>query len=220
MSTPATDQYFPGLEGVIACETSICSLEGRGEGGLAFRGYSIEDLAESVSYMEAAYLLLHGELPNSGQLISFESRIKSARPVPEALIQLLHAIPPSVHPMDVLRTSVSVLAHYDPDNGAVSTDHAANVRKAERLIAQMATAVAYRERIERNQPLVPPRDDLDHAANFLNMINGGEPVLLLRELARLGGRCVQVECGAVPPVDLIDWPEGFHRTDIGWRALG
>ncbi len=175
MSTPATDQYFPGLEGVIACETSICSLEGRGEGGLAFRGYSIEDLAESVSYMEAAYLLLHGELPNSGQLISFESRIKSARPVPEALIQLLHAIPPSVHPMDVLRTSVSVLAHYDPDNGAVSTDHAANVRKAERLIAQMATAVAYRERIERNQPLVPPRDDLDHAANFLNMINGGEP---------------------------------------------
>ena len=114
MSTPATDQYFPGLEGVIACETSICSLEGRGDGGLAFRGYSIEDLAESVSYMETAYLLLHGELPNTGQLTAFDERIRAARQVPEALTQLLHAIPKTVHPMDVLRTSVSVLAHYQP----------------------------------------------------------------------------------------------------------
>ena len=175
MSTPATDQYFPGLEGVIACETSICSLEGRGDGGLAFRGYSIEDLAESVSYMETAYLLLHGELPNTGQLTAFDERIRAARQVPEALTQLLHAIPKTVHPMDVLRTSVSVLAHYDPDNSSSSTDHAANIRKAERLIAQIATAVAFRERIERNLPIVPPRHDLDHSANFLHMINGSVP---------------------------------------------
>jgi citrate synthase len=176
MSTPEIDQYHPGLEGVIANETSISSLEGReADGGLAYRGYSIEDLAESVSYMEAAYLLLHGELPNPGQLASFEARIRSVRPIPEALINLLHSIPPAVHPMDVLRTSVSVLAHYDPDNHSSPTDHAANVRKAERLIGQMATAVAYRERIERNQYLIPPRDDLDHAANFLYMINGKEP---------------------------------------------
>jgi citrate synthase len=181
MSTSAVEQYHPGLEGVIANETSISSLEGRtGDGGLAYRGYAIEDLAENVTYLEAAYLLLHGDLPNVGQLASFEARLRAARPIPEALINLLHSIPPAVHPMDVLRTSVSVLAHYDPENYAAPTDHAANVRKAERLIAQMATAVAYRERIERNQHILPPRDDLDHAANFLYMINGQVPTEVKR----------------------------------------
>ncbi len=68
--------------------------------------------------------------------------------------------------MDVLRSSVSVLAHFDPDVNAPPTNHAANVRKAERMVAQMATAVAYRERIVNEMPVIPPRDDLDHAANF------------------------------------------------------
>src|SRR5262249_17419919 len=61
------------------------------------------------------------------------------------------------------------------------TDHAANVRKAERLVAQMATAVAYRDRVARGLPIVPPRDDLDHAANFLNMVNGKAPSETMRK---------------------------------------
>src|SRR3982750_1020892 len=69
MSTAAVDQYYPGLEGVIACESAICNLEGKqGAGGLEYRGYSIEDLAGAVSYEETAYLLLHGDLPTHGQL--------------------------------------------------------------------------------------------------------------------------------------------------------
>ena len=83
--------------------------------------------------------------------------------------------------MDVLRSSVSVLAHFDPDVDAPPTDHAANVRKAERLVAQMATAVAFRERIASGLPVIPPRDDLDHAANFLNMVNGKVPSPTMRE---------------------------------------
>ena len=83
--------------------------------------------------------------------------------------------------MDVLRSSVSVLAHFDPDVNAPPTDHAANVRKSERLVAQMATAIAYRERIARGLPVVPPRDDLDHAANFLNMVNGKVPSKTMRD---------------------------------------
>ena len=83
--------------------------------------------------------------------------------------------------MDVLRSSVSVLAHFDPDNNAPPTDHAANVRKAERLIAQMATAVAFRERIVKGLPVIEPRADLDHAANFLNMVNGKVPSPTMRE---------------------------------------
>ncbi len=83
--------------------------------------------------------------------------------------------------MDVLRSSVSVLSHFDPDVNAPPTDHAANVRKAERMIAQMATAVAYRRRISQGLPLVPPRDDLDHAANFLYMVSGKVPSESMRE---------------------------------------
>jgi citrate synthase len=178
----AVDQYYPGLEGVIASETAISNVEGReGAGGLEYRGYGIEELAESVSYLETAYLLLHGELPTVTQLADFTVRIDAARDIPESLIALLHRIPRNVHPMDVLRTSVSVLAHYDPDLAALETDHAANVRKAERLIAQMATAVAYRERIERGEEILPPRGDLDHSANFLYMVNGEAPSQSIRD---------------------------------------
>ena len=83
--------------------------------------------------------------------------------------------------MDVLRTSVSVLAHFDPEVNAPPTDHAANVRKAERMLAQMPTAVAYRERIAGGKDLIRPRPDLDYSANFLNMVNGQVPSPTMRE---------------------------------------
>lgn len=181
MTTANTDSYHPGLEGVIASETAICNVEGReGQGGLEYRGYSIEELAESASYLDTAYLLLYGELPSTKERDAFDRRIKQARSIPDSLIELLHKIPAGVHPMDVLRTSVSVCAHYDPDSHAPATDHAANLRKAERLIGQMGTAVAYRERIERGLPLLPPRDDLDHCANFLYMTTGKTPSETMR----------------------------------------
>lgn len=176
MSLPTDDVYREGLEGVIANETAIANLEGReGSGGLEYRGYRIEDLAGAVSYEETAFLLLHGDLPTGPQLREFDARLRAARGLPEPLIALFGAIPARVHPMDVLRTAVSVLAHFDPDVNAAPTDHAANVRKAERLVATMPTAVAYRERIVNGLPPIPPRVDLDHAANFLNMVNGRVP---------------------------------------------
>ncbi len=182
MSGTGLDEYHPGLEGVIANETAIANIEGTdGAGGLEYRGYRIEELAGRVSYEETAFLLLHGDLPNPGQLAEFDRRLKAARAIPEALLNLFKQIPPHVHPMDVLRTSVSVLAHFDPDVDAAPTDHAANVRKAERLTAQMATAVAYRERVRKGLPLVAPRDDLDHAANFLSMVSGKAQSETMRE---------------------------------------
>jgi citrate synthase len=123
---------------------------------------------------------LHGELPNRAQLREFDARLRQARPIPQALIELYHRVPKSIHPMDVLRSSVSVLAHFDPDVDARPTDHAANVRKAERMIAQMATAVAARRRISQGLPLVAPRDDLDHAANFLYMVHDKVPSEAMR----------------------------------------
>ena len=175
------DQYYPGLEGVIANESAIANLEGsEGAGGLEYRGYRIEDLAGAVSYEETAFLLLHGDLPSAAQLAEFDARLRAARALPEPLIALFRQIPGSVHPMDVLRTSVSVLSHFDPEVNAPPTDHAANVRKAERMIARMPTAVAYRARISDGLEIVPVRDDLDHAANFLNMVNGAVPSEAMR----------------------------------------
>jgi 2-methylcitrate synthase/citrate synthase II len=182
MSGVSAGEYRPGLEGVIASETAIANIEGRdGAGGLEYRGYRIEDLAGHVSYEETAFLLLHGDLPNGDQLREFDARLRQSRPIPEPLIALYRQIPRHVHPMEVLRSSVSVLAHFDPDVDAPPTDHAANVRKAERMIAQMATAIAYRQRISHGLPLVPPRNDLDHAANFLNMVNEKVPSPAMRE---------------------------------------
>ena len=79
MSTAADqDQYYPGLEGVIANESAIANLEGKeGSGGLEYRGYRIEDLATVVSYEETAFLLLHGDLPTRGQLAEFDARLRA-----------------------------------------------------------------------------------------------------------------------------------------------
>ena len=182
MSTESTDQYFPGLEGVISNETAIANLEGlQGDGGLEFRGYRIEDLAGKVSYEETAFLLLHGDLPNSAQLGEFDARLRASREIPRALVDLLGQIPKSIHPMDAIRTSVSVLSHFDPEVNAPPSNHAANVRKAERMIAQMSTAVAARARIQKGLAPVAPRADLDHAANFLNMVNDQVPSPVMRE---------------------------------------
>ena len=182
MSTASVDQYFPGLEGVIASETAIANIEGKqGDGGLEYRGYAIEDLAGKVSYEETAFLLLHGDLPGRARLDEFRARLHSMRSIPGPLLDLLRAIPKSIHPMDALRSAASVLGHFDPDVNAPPTDHAANVRKAERMVAQFPTAIAARERITQGLDPLSPREDLDHPANFLYMVHGEVPTETSRQ---------------------------------------
>ena len=85
MSHASEDQYSPGLEGVIANETAIANVEGKeGAGGLEYRGYRIEDLADAVSYEETAFLLLHGDLPTAGQLREFDARLRAIARDPRA----------------------------------------------------------------------------------------------------------------------------------------
>src|SRR5690242_604977 len=106
-----TEIYSPGLEGVIAGETAISTVVD----GLRYRGYAVTELAEKATFDEVAYLLLHGELPSVQQLADFQKRVAAARCLPGPLINLLGAVPPSAPSMDVLRSAVSVLAHFDPD---------------------------------------------------------------------------------------------------------
>ena len=158
--------YSPGLEGIVAGETAVSTIEG----GLRYRGYPVGELVERAGFDEVAFLLLHGELPNRFQLASFQRRLAAARSLPHPLLDLLRVLPPAVHPMDVLRTSVSTLAHYDPE---VEDSHReANLRKAERLLAQVPVAVAAHYRLSRGMEAVPARADLGDAANFLWMLRG------------------------------------------------
>jgi citrate synthase len=156
------------LEGVVAGETAISTVEG----GLRYRGYPVTELAEKCSFDEVAYLLLHGELPTASQLKEFNSRVAAARKVPPSLTELFKSIPPTAPSMDVLRSAVSVISHFDPDVN--DNSHAANVRKAERLLGQIPVAITQAYNTARKAPLVAPRSDLSHAANFLYMLNGKE----------------------------------------------
>src|SRR5436309_12617532 len=164
MST--SEIYSPGLEGVIAGETAVSTVEG----GLRYRGYPVPQLAEQCSFDEVAYLLLYGELPTQKQLADFLARVAAARRLPTPLKELFPALPKWTSPMDALRTSVSILSHFDQDDGDNSTE--ANLRKAERLYAQIPLAVAEQFRASKGQPQVLARPDLSHAANFLYILRG------------------------------------------------
>lgn len=166
MSAP--EIYSPGLEGVIAGETAISTITG----GLRYRGYPVTELAEKATFDEVAHLLLCGELPTTSRLVDSQKRLADARRMPDPLRDLLNALPKQTTPMDVVRTGVSILAHYDPDVNDNST--AANLRKAERLLAQIPLVVAAFHRVSKGQQPVGPRADLAHAANFLYMLRGNE----------------------------------------------
>ncbi len=167
-ATTPTGSYSPGLEGVIAGETAICTVDE----GLKYRGYSVGDLAEHCEFEEVAYLLIHGELPTIKELKDFKDRVAVARRLPPPLRQLLQALPKWTAPLDALRTSVSVLAHYDQETGDSSRE--ANLRKAERLLAQIPVAIADHYRFSKGLQPVLARPDLGHSANFLWMIRDAE----------------------------------------------
>ena len=163
-----TEIYSPGLEGVVAGETAISTIAE----GLRYRGYPVGELVEKASFDEVAHLLLHGDLPTRARFDDFRRRLEAARALPQPLIDLLRALPRTVVPMDAVRTAVSVLSHYDPE--ADDNSHAANVRKAERLLAQIPLAVAAQHRLSKGHEPVAPRPGLGTAANFLYLLSGAE----------------------------------------------
>lgn len=161
-----------GLEGVVAGETAICALRVE-EGRLLYRGYDVHELAEGAAFEEVAYLVLFGRLPTRAELGSFDAELKSHRALPAGVTDSFALLPSDAVPMDALRAAVSTLALHDPDQGDDSRH--ANLRKATRLLARMATAVAALHRLSRGLDVVAPDPGLDHAANFLYMLRGERP---------------------------------------------
>jgi len=169
MSTEPTEPYYPGLDGVIAGETSVSTIEG----GLSYYGYPIEELAGSTSFVETAYLLLHGELPTEEELADFKAILVESAEVPPELFDFMKAIPLHVGGMDVLRTGISALAHFDPQLD--DDTPAGNIAKATRLLAQIPMLIAARHRFQQGLSLVEPDPEASFAGNVLRMIKGRDP---------------------------------------------
>jgi citrate synthase len=172
MSSVTTNLAPKGLEGIVATNSSICYIDGD-LGVLAYRGIDIHELADHSTFEETCYLLWFGRLPSASELTDFRRRLAQERHLDPALIDFLRAAPRQALPMDVLRTVVSALSFYDPDNA--KNDHDANISKAIRLTSQIATIVAAYDRIRKGKNLVPADPSLSHAANLLLQLNGTKP---------------------------------------------
>ncbi len=161
-----------GLEGVVAANSGICWIDGEA-GVLSYRGIDIHELADHSTFEETTYLLWNGILPNALELREFQSQLALARSLDQRMIDMLRSFPIAATPMEVLRTSVSALSFYDADEK--DNSHDANVRKSYNLTAQIAMLVAIYDRLRKGLEVVPPDRSLNHAANFLWMLNGVMP---------------------------------------------
>ena len=165
------ESWKAGLEDVIAGRSAICRVDGQA-GRLYYRGYEVADLVEHRRFEDVTHLLWFGELPAEGEAGRFDANLRAARGLPVPVARLLHDLPRDCHPLDALRTAVSLAAAFDPDRRADDPD--ANVRKAFRLLALVPETVAAWQRIRTGRPLVPSRPDLGHAAYFLWLLEGRE----------------------------------------------
>ena len=161
-----------GLEGIVAAATAISYIDGM-NGRLFYRGIDINTLAEHSTFEETTALLWYGKLPTRSQIDSFAHKFYDNRQIPNEILALLMALPKKTAPMEVLRTAVSALSSYDPDDLDNSLE--ANVHKSTRLTASMPTIVAAWDRIRNGQWPILPSSSLGHAANFLYMLTGKPP---------------------------------------------
>jgi len=173
-----TTDIKKGLAGVVADVTSISKVDPE-INSLVYRGYPVQELAATQPFEAVAYLLWNGELPTDEQLAELRAMERANRALSPAVKSLIDAMPLDAHPMDEVRTVVSLIGAIDTagiDNvlDAAGTP-AENLDRSIRLFAVLPAVVAYGQRRRHGDELIEPRDDLDYAANFLWMTFGEEP---------------------------------------------
>jgi 2-methylcitrate synthase len=161
------------LSGVIAGNTSLCSV-GKSGNDLHYRGYDISDLAGAAEFEEVAYLLIHGSLPTGPQLAAYKSKLSALRGLPETLKRVLREIPASAHPMDVLRTTVSLLGIIHPEKEDHNLAGAKDI--ADKLLACFGSALLYWYHFSHNGRIIEVETDDDSiGAHFLHLLHGKKP---------------------------------------------
>ena len=172
----AASKKTGGLAGVTAGQTHLCTV-GKEGAGLTYRGYDIYDLADNASFEEVAFLLLYGHLPNQDELDAYIGTIKANRGLPDALKTVLEMVPADAHPMDVLRTGVSVLGNIEPEG-----DFANQNKVADRLLACLPSMLLYWHRFHTDEVRIDTSTDDDSiAGHFLHMLHDKPPKELHRK---------------------------------------
>lgn len=160
--------YDPAFMNTASCRSSITFIDG-GKGILRHRGYSIEQLAEKCSYLEVAYLLIHGELPSADQLRTFSTTIATHSSVPQAMQGLVSAVPREAHPMGMLVASMGALGTFYPDaKGVLDADN--RLLQMARVIGQIPVLAAWSYRHSLGKSFVQPDPEVSYAENFLQMM--------------------------------------------------
>ena len=158
----------PGFVNTGSCESAITFLDGE-KGILQFRGYPIEQLANKSTFLEVAYLLIHGELPNQPQLEKFVNRVSWHSMIHEDMRHFFDGFSQNAHPMVILSSMISALsAYYVEASGKASIENI-EINSA-RLIAKVSTIAAFAYKKSVGQPFIYPRDELSYCENFLNMM--------------------------------------------------
>lgn len=167
--------YRPGLSGIIATETEISQIQD----GLTYRGYPIEELARGASFIEVTYLLLQGELPSHEQLADFQTLLIETGQLPQPVVATIQGIPNHIELMEVIRTGVSLLAHFDPqmEYGVFMSE----VSSAQYLLAMLPQLISLRYHQVHGLNPVEPNFHHSYAGSFWHMLKGDEPSQLEEE---------------------------------------
>ncbi|KAB1642634.1 bifunctional 2-methylcitrate synthase/citrate synthase [Gulosibacter chungangensis] len=164
-------EIYKGLAGVPVDYTAISKVNPE-TNSLLYRGYPVQELAAHCSFEEVAWLLWYGELPTEEELAAFTAEERKGRALSPTLKGIIDSLPKSAHPMDVVRTAVSVIGANDPETETNTEE--SNLAKSKRLFAALPAVVAYDQRRRHGLDVVEPREDLDYSQNFLWMSFGEE----------------------------------------------
>ena len=173
------NEYLPGLAGVPATKSNISSIDGE-KGILAYRGYSIQELAENSTFEETSSLLLCGELPSKAELEEFDHQLRGERKLKYNVREIMKYLPATGHPMEMLQTAIASMGMFYKRSEVLTEGlgpeeeyyvHTMSVK----IIARIATIVAAWQHVRHGYDPIEPRSDLNHAENFLYMLTGVEP---------------------------------------------
>jgi 2-methylcitrate synthase len=167
-----SDEIKKGLLGIIVDETTISQVMPE-INSLTYRGYTVQELCDKCCFEEVAYLVINGELPNKKQLKKFIKEERSNRKLSRQILKDIQKMPKKAHPMDVVRTAVSLMALEDKETKYNTPK--ANMRKAMRIFAKTPAAVAAFFRVRKNKKIINPKKNLSFSENFFHMCFGKIP---------------------------------------------
>ncbi len=167
-----SDDIKKGLLGIVVDETTISQVMPE-INSLTYRGYTVQELCDKCSFEEVAFLVLNGELPNEKQLKKFIKEERSNRKLSKQILKDIQKMPKKAHPMDVIRTSVSLMSLEDKETKDNSSK--ANMRKAMRIFAKTPTAIAAFFRVRKGKKIISPKKNLSFSENFFHMCFGKVP---------------------------------------------